>query len=812
MKKIVSFCLALCATTALWAGSFTQAAFSIADGKYIYFSQGNLQCTLSATDTTWLFAENQYDIIGWGNTIGPSLAEKIDLFGWSGSTGSAKWGVSISTNPLDYAGDFADWGANTIGTSAPNTYRTLTKDEWTYLLETRTNASEKQGVAHINITEDGAQAANGLILLPDNWVCPDGIAFTNDGTDYSANTFTLAEWQKLEAAGAVFLPAAGNRMYVGMDGVQSTGSYWTATPLTTNYPYYMAFGTDTKANANAANTCILGVAVRLVQDLHVVSIAAAENGTVAIDKLGAIEGETVTLTVTPASHCVLKSISVMQGETEIELTPVAGASNQYTFTMPAGDVAVNAEFEKVASAFTSAAFSIADGKQIAFSQGNLQCMLSATDTTWAFAEYQTEMIGVANKNGDALTEKIDLFGWSGSTGSAKWGISTSKTPSDYAGDFVDWGTNIGDGDTYRTLTKDEWDYLVNTRTNASELRGIARINLNSDGTQYANGLILLPDNWTGPADVEFKSGFADNYGIEDYATYQTFTLAQWQKLEAAGAIFLSAAGGRDGSVVYNVQANSYYWSATPNESEEAYELYGFSAGLNPSYNERRYFGFAVRLVQEIYAVTVTTPENGTVVANKSAATEGETITLTITSAEGYEVESVTVTYGDGQTVEVKDNKFVMPAGDVMVSATFKKIVYTITIADDIKNGVLTADKTTAAEGETVTLTVAPAEGYEVESVTVTYGDGQTVEVSAENTFVMPAGAVTITVVFKESGTAIGTVEMLDLRTENGSIIYDGEFQIFDLLGRNVTRLNGSLNGVYIVKVGDKAQKVVVSSK
>ncbi len=37
-------------------------------------------------------------------------------------------------------------------------------------------------------------------------------------------------------------------------------------------------------------------------------------------------------------------------------------------------------------------------------------------------------------------------------------------------------------------------------------------------------------------------------------------------------------------------------------------------------------------------------------------------------------------------------------------------------------------------------------------------------------------------------------------------------QIFDLTGRNVTRLNGQLNGVYIVKVGDKAQKVVVSRK
>ena len=113
MKKIVSFCLALCATTVLWAGTsnFRPAAFSVADGKQIYFSQGNLQCSgVTTGEYVWSFAENQYDIIGWGNTVGTSLAEKIDLFGWSGSTGSAKWGVSISTNPSDYAGDFVDWG------------------------------------------------------------------------------------------------------------------------------------------------------------------------------------------------------------------------------------------------------------------------------------------------------------------------------------------------------------------------------------------------------------------------------------------------------------------------------------------------------------------------------------------------------------------------------------------------------------------------------------------------------------------------------------------------------------------------------
>ena len=51
--------------------------------------------------------------------------------------------------------------------------------------------------------------------------------------------------------------------------------------------------------------------------------------------------------------------------------------------------------------------------------------------------------------------------------------------------------------------------------------------------------------------------------------------------------------------------------------------------------------------------------------------------------------------------------------------------------------------------------------------------------------------------------------MVDLYTQAGRIVCEGEFRIYDLLGRDVTRLNGSLYGVYVVKTTDAAQKVIV---
>ncbi len=58
-------------------------------------------------------------------------------------------------------------------------------------------------------------------------------------------------------------------------------------------------------------------------------------------------------------------------------------------------------------------------------------------------------------------------------------------------------------------------------------------------------------------------------------------------------------------------------------------------------------------------------------------------------------------------------------------------------------------------------------------------------------------------------TALQPAESIALYTESGRVICAQEFQIFTLTGQNVTEMNGSLCGVYIVKVGDKAQKVIV---
>ena len=239
----------------------------------------------------------------------------------------------------------------------------------------------------------------------------------------------------------------------------------------------------------------------------------------------------------------------------------------------------------IPGSFVAMPFSVSATKTVTFSPGNLQYH-AATDK-WRFAPNQTDYIGNENANiSSTYNGWIDLFGWG--TGNNPTNASTRYN--DYQ-TLVDWGVNkIGNDapNTWRTLTYKEWEYIINERSNASNLKGVAQVN-------GVNGLILLPDNWICPSGVTFKSGFHNHYGTEYYAEYQTFSSSEWTKLEASGAVFLPAAGYRDGSDVSDVQGDGGYWSAAEDDLYVASRLYFYSdeAGMG---NTNRILGLSVRLV------------------------------------------------------------------------------------------------------------------------------------------------------------------------------------------------------------------------
>lgn len=244
-------------------------------------------------------------------------------------------------------------------------------------------------------------------------------------------------------------------------------------------------------------------------------------------------------------------------------------------------------------------FSISPTETVRFSRGNLQYVQSTN--TWQFAEHQYDMIGEANVDGEELANKIDLFGWSGKGAKVQWGIGTSVNKEDYArssDEFADWGLNIGDGKTWRTLTTDEFWYLIGRERNGKSLCGVAQLLLGAG--KSVNGLILLPDDWKAPAGVSFETGTAENDTKEDYRYVQVISKTTWEKMETAGAVFFPASGERYGTHVSMVQQMGYYWTAVPMLTSPAYAMmFYFGASSRVARDRDCLRGCAVRLVKEV---------------------------------------------------------------------------------------------------------------------------------------------------------------------------------------------------------------------
>lgn len=273
MKKSFLFVVILAITSFGFVGCESEELavsttnyFSVSETSRVAFSTGNLQ--YQASTKTWRFAEHQYDQIGNGNAnISDSYDGWIDLFGW----GTGNKPTKTSVDHVDYP-DFDDWGKNKIAGDKKHTWRTLSHDEWDYLLHKRLGANMLAGIAKV-------EGINGLLLLPDKyWVCVDslthgiivdGVRFNTGAYDSNdqarRQVFSMNEWLVLEAGGAVFLPQTNYRMGNDVYYKQDYGVYWTATATRSNSANYLYFYSD-KAYLGE-NLRIGGLSVRLVKDL-----------------------------------------------------------------------------------------------------------------------------------------------------------------------------------------------------------------------------------------------------------------------------------------------------------------------------------------------------------------------------------------------------------------------------------------------------------------------------------------------------------------------------------------------------------------
>lgn len=328
--------------------------FSVAKDRQVSFSQGNLQYVRN--QDVWKFADQQYEYIGARNVKDGRLANKIDLFGWSADNTTAPFGVSTSTNNADYAGDFVDWSVNEINGEAPNTWRTLSKDEWEYIINGRDNAAQLYGAACVN-------GVNGVVFMPDDWVCPDGVIFVSGmaskkGSEYykTQNSYSLDQWLILENSGAVFLPAAGRRIKDPVN-INEYGNYWSNSIKDDHHFHYLAYSSD-QIYVDAIQFLSYGRSVRLVHDTIVpppapcMGMVVKVNDTLSINMMcveggtfmmGAMEGDAQANANEKPAHEVTLTYDYYMGQTEVTqgLWKAVMGSDNNPSTMKGDDLPVN---------------------------------------------------------------------------------------------------------------------------------------------------------------------------------------------------------------------------------------------------------------------------------------------------------------------------------------------------------------------------------------------------------------------------------------------------------------------------------------
>lgn len=295
MRKIFSFLLVLLmAVTSSFAAEMEPAnylgkgKFSVSNSKLVYLATSNLVYTPSTNRMSFQqypwgrsqfktsVMDSKSDIDSYIHTYNGS----IDLFCWGGT------GYANSPKPYEYfenADSYAygvreghsfhqlyTFAFNNNGTienqytdnfdwpymfqvtyQTEGSFTSLTKEEWYYLINQRTNHAKLIAMGTV-------EGVEGLILLPDNWHTPFeyhiytwddlGDKKTENGYYYVANRFTSAEWTDLANAGAIFLPAANRCIgtkskewissYISKDRYQlevkkgwygNHGWYWTGT-------------------------------------------------------------------------------------------------------------------------------------------------------------------------------------------------------------------------------------------------------------------------------------------------------------------------------------------------------------------------------------------------------------------------------------------------------------------------------------------------------------------------------------------------------------------------------------------------------
>ena len=460
---------------------------------------------------------------------------------------------------------------------------------------------------------------------------------------------------------------------------------------------------------------------------HTVTVTSGGNGTASASHAKAVVGTEITLTATPDKGYHLK-------EWQVE-SPTGLVITNNKFTMPDSNVEVKAIFEEDAPP-------------------------APTDP----AKPNISVTGAYTYNGSVHTATVSGYD------PATMDISgnTATDAGDYTVRVTSKTGKWADGSTDAVTAA--WSIGKATQEAPIGLNGVAPTTEGgSDGK--ITGVDATMEyraeseiTYTACTGIEIENLSAGNYFVRYAEDHNHFASPDAEVTVGEGAsladctITFNAGGGSGSMDSVTVKTGANYilpacgFTAPTDQEFKAWEIGGTEYKVGDSYTvngdiEIKALWKNRVITPTTYTVTVSNDGNGTGTAAPSTAAAGTTITLTAMPNEGYHFKEWEVISGG---VTIKDDKFLMPNGNVEVKAIFEEDAppvpteFTITVKTD-GNGTASASHAKAVVGTEITLIATPKTGYHFKEWQVMSG-GVTIK---DDKFTMPSANVEVKAIFEK---------------------------------------------------------------
>ena len=480
---------------------------------------------------------------------------------------------------------------------------------------------------------------------------------------------------------------------------------------------------------------------------HTVTVTSGGNGTASASPSKAVAGAEITLSATPDKGYHLK-------EWQVE-SPTGLVITNNKFTMPDSNVEVKAIFEEDAppaptdpakpNISVTGAYTYNGSVHTATVSGYDPATMDISGNTATDAgDYTVRVTSKTGKWADGSTDAV----------TAAWSIgkATQEAPIGLNGVAP---TTEGGSDGKITGVDATMEYRAESEITYTACTGIEIENLSAGNyfVRYAED-----HNHFASPDAEVTVG--EGKPLADF----TITFNG------------NGGSGSMGPVIVKAETNYILpacgFTAPTDQEFKAWEIGGTEYKVGDSYTvngdiEIKALWKNRVITPTTYTVTVSNDGNGTGTAAPSTAAAGTTITLTAMPNEGYHFKEWEVISGG---VIIKDNKFLMPNGNVEVKAIFEEDAppvpteFTITVKTD-GNGTASASHAKAVVGTEIRLTATPKEGYHFKEWQVISGN-VTIK---DNKFTMPDGNVEVKAIFEKDAPPAPTEFTITVKTDgNGT--------------------------------------------